>query len=673
MLHREERLQELRAEIQQHDQRYYQAAAPIISDQAYDRLKAELAELEAELPDLFDHSSPNQQIGDDRVAGFESFAHLEAMLSLDNTYNQAELEAFVSRLHKRFPTEQFDFLVEPKLDGVAVSLLYESGRFVRAVTRGNGVQGDAITQNIRHIKGIPQTIAGAPDQLEIRGEIYMLHSEFERINQARARKGLSLFANPRNLAAGTVKLLNPQEAQSRPLEIALYGIGYCQPSDFFTEQSAIQNKLKAWGFSVLKHQWAVSGFDAIWHSIQELDALRHALPYPTDGAVIKINQRSLQAQAGSTAKAPRWAIAYKFEAEQAETRLQSIQFQIGRTGVVTPVAHLEPVLLAGTIVARASLHNEDEIRRKDIRVGDTVIVQKAGEIIPQVVAVNPSKRPPTSIAFDFASQLHAAGILAERTEAGGAALRVLDTHSPALLHRGVQHFASRVCMDIQHLGTAVIEQLIQKGLIHSIADLYELKADQLLQLDKFAEKSAQNLIASIQDSCNRELWQLLHGLGIPQIGKQSAKELAQRFRSVDALTKATMSELEAIDGVGAIVAHSIHDWFGQAKNQSLLERLRKQQLNMKWSPDESTETTHQAFAGKVLVLTGSLPTLTREQASQKIEAAGGRISSSVSKKVDFVLCGDAAGSKHNKAQALGIPLLDEASLLQRLEAPQTEK
>lgn len=668
MLHREERLQELRAEIQQHDQRYYQAAAPIISDQAYDRLKAELAELEAELPDLFDHSSPHQQIGDDRVAGFESFAHLEAMLSLDNTYNQTELEAFVSRLHKRFPTEKLDFLVEPKLDGVAVSLLYESGRFVRAVTRGNGVQGDAITQNIRHLEGIPQTIAGAPDQLEIRGEIYMLHSEFERINQARAREGLSLFANPRNLAAGTVKLLNPQEAQSRPLEIALYGIGHCQPSDFFTEQSAIQKKLKAWGFSVLEHQWAVSGFDAVWHSIQELDALRHTLPYPTDGAVIKINQRSLQAQAGRTAKAPRWAIAYKFEAEQAETRLQSIQFQIGRTGVVTPVAHLEPVLLAGTMVARASLHNEDEIRRKDIRVGDTVIVQKAGEIIPQVVAVNPSKRPSTSIAFNFASQLHAAGILAERTEAGGAAWRVLDTHSPALLHRGVQHFASRVCMDIQHLGTAVIEQLIQKGLIHSIADLYELKAEQLLQLDKFGEKSAQNLIASIQDSRHRELWQLLHGLGIPQIGKQSAKELAQQFRSIDALAEANINELEAIDGIGAIVAHSIHDWFGQAKNQSLLTRLRAQQLNMEWVQDENTALTYQAFSGKVLVLTGSLPTLTREQAGQKIEAAGGRISSSVSKKVDFVVCGDAAGSKLKKAQALGIPILDESGLLEQLKA-----
>ena len=320
------------------------------------------------------------------------------------------------------------------------------------------------------------------------------------------------------------------------------------------------------------------------------------------------------------------------------------------------------------MVARASLHNEDEIRRKDIRVGDTVIVQKAGEIIPQVVAVNPSKRPSTSIAFNFASQLQAAGILAERTEAGGAAWRVLDTHSPALLHRGVQHFASRVCMDIQHLGTAVIEQLIKKGMIHSIADLYELKAEQLLQLDKFGEKSAQNLIASIQDSRHRELWQLLHGLGIPQIGKQSAKELAQQFRSIDALAEANINELEAIDGIGAIVAQSIYDWFRQSKNQSLLARLRKQQLNMEWVQVENTLPTNQAFAGKVFVLTGSLPTLTREQASQKIEAAGGRISSSVSKKVDFVLCGDAAGSKLKKAQALGIPILDEAGLLKRLEA-----
>jgi DNA ligase (NAD+) len=653
----------LRNEIVEHDRLYYQDAQPKIDDQAYDRLKVELAQLEAAMPEFSFDASPTQSVGDDRLDAFESYRHRKPMLSLDNTYNTDELIDFGRRLLKRFPGKSLTYLVEPKIDGVAVSLTYEYGKLIRAVSRGNGVEGDDITSNVRGIRGLPESIANAPDTLEVRGEIYMRHSEFERINSAREAQGQALYANPRNLAAGTIKLLDPAEARNRQLDIVLYGIGACEPRNYFTAQSEIQENLKDWHFPVLEKYWLAHGIEDAWKCIEELDRIRPKFTYPTDGAVVKLDDFMLQEEAGYTSKAPRWAIAYKFEAERAETLLKEISLQIGRTGVVTPVAILEPVQLAGTTVSRATLHNEDEIQRKDIRAGDTVLVQKAGEIIPQILSVNLDKRPPDSQPFSFEKHLKTLGFEAER-DPNQAAWRIISKDDPIRQQRSLQHFASRACMDIENLGTAVIEQIIARGLVKNQADLYTLTEAQLLDLDKFAEKSAKNLISALEASKQCDLWQLIHGLGIPHVGKQSAKDLEAKFNSLEAMASATEESLEAIDGIGSIMAQSIHAWFADVDNYALIEQLKAHGLNFDSARQEDSTGI---LAGKTVVLTGSLPTLSRDDATQMIEAAGGRTSSSVSKKTDFVLAGEAAGSKYVKAKKLEVSILDERAFRELLK------
>lgn len=654
----------LRAEITKHDQLYYKDALPSIDDQAYDRLKAQLAELEATVPEFDFGASPTQSVGDDRLEAFVSYTHRVPMLSLDNTYSMEELLEFGKRLEKRFPDQTLNYLVEPKIDGVAVSLTYEQGQFVRAVSRGNGAEGDDITQNVRPIKGLPMTLYDAPEILEVRGEIYMRHEEFERINATRETEGQQLYANPRNLAAGTIKLLDPAEARARTLDIVLYGVGACEPARYFSHQAEIHEKLKTWGFSVLEKIWLTDGIEQAWTSIEDLDTLRQGFTYPTDGAVVKLDDFRLQDEAGFTSKAPRWAIAYKFEAERAETLLKEISLQIGRTGAVTPVALLEPVQLAGTTVSRATLHNEDEIRRKDIRPGDTVLVQKAGEIIPQVLSVNLSKRPADSVPFDFGAHLESLGIIAER-DPNEAVWRITRKDDPIRQQRALQHFASRTCMDIENLGTAIVEQLVARGLAHNPADLYTLRIEQLLELDKFAEKSANNLIAALEASKTRCLWQLIHGLGIPHVGKQSAKDLEAYFDSLDAIASASEEALVEVDGVGSIMAQSLHAWFADPDHTTLIDRFRKYGLNFQSARIEIGDS---ALAGKIFVLTGSLPTLTRSEATAMIEQVGGRSSSSVSKKTDFVIAGEASGSKYAKAEKLGIVILDEDEFKHLIES-----
>ena len=654
----------LRAEITKHDQLYYKDALPSIDDQAYDRLKAQLAELEATVPEFDFGTSPTQSVGDDRLEAFVSYTHRVPMLSLDNTYSMKELIEFGKRLEKRFPDQTLNYLVEPKIDGVAVSLTYERGQFVRAVSRGNGAEGDDITQNVRPIKGLPMTLNDAPEILEVRGEIYMRHEEFERINATRETEGQQLYANPRNLAAGTIKLLDPAEARTRSLDIVLYGVGACEPARFFSHQAEIHEKLKTWGFSVLEKIWLTDGIEQAWKSIENLDTLRQGFTYPTDGAVVKLDDFRLQDEAGFTSKAPRWAIAYKFEAERAETLLKEISLQIGRTGAVTPVALLEPVQLAGTTVSRATLHNEDEIRRKDIRPGDTVLVQKAGEIIPQVLSVNLSKRPADSVPFDFGAHLESLGIIAER-DPNEAVWRITRKDDPIRQQRALQHFASRACMDIENLGTAIVEQLVARGLAHNPADLYTLRIEQLLELDKFAEKSANNLIAALEASKTRCLWQLIHGLGIPHVGKQSAKDLEAYFDSLDAIASASVEALVEVDGVGSIMAQSLHAWFADPDHTTLIDRFRKYGLNFQSARIEIGDS---ALAGKIFVLTGSLPTLTRSEATAMIEQVGGRSSSSVSKKTDYVIAGEASGSKYAKAEKLGIVILDEDQFKHLIES-----
>ena len=654
----------LHAEIAKHDRLYYKDATPSIDDQAYDRLKTELATLEAASPEFNFGDSPTQSVGDDRLEAFASYTHRMPMLSLDNTYSMEELIEFGRRLEKRFPEQTLNYLVEPKIDGVAVSLTYEQGKFVRAVSRGNGTEGDDITSNVRPIAGLPNTIENSPDLLEVRGEIYMRHEEFERINAIREAEGQQLYANPRNLAAGTIKLLDPAEARERKLDMVLYGVGACEPARFFSHQAEIQKKLKRWGFSVLEKIWLTDGIEQAWLSIKELDSLRQSFTYPTDGAVVKLDDFRLQDEAGFTSKSPRWAIAYKFEAERAETLLKEISLQIGRTGAVTPVAILQPVQLAGTTVSRATLHNEDEIRRKDIRPGDTVLVQKAGEIIPQVLSVIESKRPADSQPFDFGAHLESLGIVAER-DPTEAVWRITRKDDPVRQQRALQHFASRVCMDIENLGTAVVEQLVSRGLAKNQADLYTLDTEQLLELEKFAEKSATNLIAALEVSKTRALWQLIHGLSIPHVGKQSAKDLEANFESLDAIASATEEQLEEVDGVGTIMAQSLHAWFSEPDNVTLIDRLREHGLNFQ---SARIDTSDSALAGKIFVLTGSLPNLTRTEASAMIEKVGGRTSSSVSKKTDYVLAGEASGSKYAKAVKLELQILDESAFQELISA-----
>lgn len=657
----------LKALLKYHDDLYYKKAAPEIDDSSYDRLKRAFEELTEQHPKLNESQSDLFSVGDDRVEGFVTVAHKIPMLSLDNTYNKDEFIAFGKRLEKAFSDSTLQMTVEPKIDGVAVNITYENGQFIRAVTRGNGTEGDDITQNVSLIEELPKEIKNAPHYIEVRGEIYMRHDEFERINSLRAADHLEPFKNPRNLAAGTVKLLDFDEAKKRRLNIVVYSVGYYEPSNAFGSQSMVQSKLKNWNFPVLEKFWVANNTEEAWSFIETLDQLRHSFAYPTDGAVIKVNDLTQQKQLGFTSKAPKFAIAYKFEAEQIETKLKDIQLQIGRTGAITPVAILEPIQLAGTTVSRATLHNEDEIRRKDIRIGDTVLVQKAGEIIPQVLSVNLEKRPKNSKVFDFSEYLKALGIEAKR-DSSGATWRITASDDPIQRQRALLHFASRSAMDIENLGTAITEQLISHFQVQSPADLYTLTIDDFLRLEKFKEKSAHNLYTAIQASKEQELWRLIHGIGIPNVGKKAAKDLASHFKSLENLSQASVQDLIQMDGIGATMAESIRSWFNNSDNQTMVERFKTYGLNLSSDPKGQTDLAHSAFNQKTIVITGKFESMTRDQASEQIEKAGGRVSSSVSSKTDFVLAGESAGSKLTKAQTLGVPVLDESAFKAMLES-----
>lgn len=659
------RLESLREEIRHHDELYYKKHDPEISDFEYDMLKKELEALEDKLPDQDEAESPTQQVGDDRLDAFESYRHRKPMQSLDNTYSQEELYEFEDRLKRFLDSEKtLDYVVEPKIDGVAVSLTYEKGALVRGVTRGNGVEGDIITANLSSIDSIPQQLSGEniPEAIEIRGEIYMTREEFERINRERESQSEDPYANPRNLASGTIKMLETSIVRTRQLEIVLYGLGYC-PSGHFSKLSEFHDWLKLHQFPVVEYFQTVRGMDEAWRCIEELDTKRKDYEYDTDGAVIKLDSLSLQEDAGQTSKAPRWAIAYKFKAEEAETVLEKITLQVGRTGKLTPVANLKPVQLAGTTVKRATLHNEDEIKKKDIREGDTVVIQKAGEIIPQVVRVLKEHRPQDTEPFSFSDLLEEMEIEAERME-GEAAWRIKDQNNPVQIRRGIVHFASRQCLDIVHLGTAVVDQLVTEALISDIADLYQLAADQLEPLEGFGKKSAENLIQAIEASKAKELWRLIHGLGIPHVGAQAAKDLVQAFGSLPEMMQKSPEDLEAIHGIGSVMAKSIVTHFQNEQNQDLIQRLRDSGMKMEEQQDRSS---NQILAGKTLVLTGSLPNLTRDEATAMIEKAGGRTSSSVSKKTDYVVAGESAGSKLEKAEKLGVEVLDEEAFRKLVE------
>lgn len=659
---------DLRAEIQRHERLYRVKNSPEISDFEYDKLVDQLADLEREFP-MF--AGPDLGIGDDKSEGFQQADHKAPMLSLDNTYDEADFRAFGERLYKALGGKGLEFIVEPKVDGVAVSLTYDKGRFVRAVTRGNGARGDDVTANVSLIREIPRTLKGAPDLLEVRGEIYMALAEFQRLNQLREAEGEPLYANPRNLAAGTVKLLDGEEARKRRLSIVCYGLGACEPATAFASLKDFKQHLKDWGFPIRDDIAVQQGIDAAWAAIQQLDALRRDLPFPTDGAVVKINRLDDQRRAGTTSKFPHWAVAFKFPPDQAETILRAISMQVGRTGAITPVAELDPVLLAGSTVARATLHNADEIARKDIREGDTVRIQKAGEIIPQVLSVVLAKRPAEAKRFDFEARLKELGL--DATRDGEEAAYKLRTPSQEMKIRRLVHFASKQCLDIDGLGEAVAEQLIVLKLVDAPVDALGITPEQWHMLEGFKEKSVDNMMDGLAQAKQRELWRAIHALGIPNIGMQTAKDLARHFKSMDALEAAKPGDLlvtkvgkkggvsyeSVITGVGTEVSESILSFFSDPNHRDWVKALRTAGLNLVEATAASAIST---IAGKTFVLTGTLPVLSRDEARDLIEKAGGKVSGSVSKKTHYVVAGEEAGSKLTTAQELGVTILDEAGL-----------
>jgi len=659
----------LRALIQRYEDKYRKEHAPEISDFEFDKLVDQLADLEREFP-MF--AGPDLGIGDDKSEGFQQADHKAPMLSLDNTYDEADFRAFGERLYKALGGTGLEFIVEPKVDGVAVSLTFEQGKFVRAVTRGNGARGDDVTANVSLIREIPRTLKGAPDLLEVRGEIYMELAEFQRLNAEREAAGEPLYANPRNLAAGTVKLLDGEEARRRRLSIVCYGLGACEPASSFASLKEFKTKLKDWGFPIRDDLDVQQGVDAAWKAIQQLDVLRRDLPFPTDGAVVKVNRLEDQRRAGTTSKFPHWAVAFKFPPDQAETILRKISMQVGRTGAITPVAELDPVLLAGSTVARATLHNADEIARKDIREGDTVRIQKAGEIIPQVLGVVLAKRPADAQPFDFEARLKELGLDAARD--GEEAAYKLRAPSRDMKIRRLVHFASKQCLDIDGLGDAVAEQLVDLALVDAPVDALAVTPAQWRMLEGFKDKSVDNMMAGLEQAKQRELWRAIHALGIPNVGMQTAKDLSRHFKSMDALEAAQPSDLlhtkigkkggvsyeSVISGVGVEVSESILSFFSDPNHRDWVEAMRAAGLNL---VEEAAAGSVAGVAGKTFVLTGTLPTLGRDEARDLIEKAGGKVSGSVSKKTDYVVAGEEAGSKLTKAQELGVAILDEAALL----------
>lgn len=662
---------ELAQEIRRHDYLYYVQAAPAISDREYDALYRELLDIEKEFPDLVTADSPSQRVGGQPLKEFKPVKHLQPMTSLDNTYSQAELRQFVDRVQRILPGEKLDWIVEPKVDGVAINLRYEQGRFTVGATRGDGVTGDDITTNLRTIRSIPMTLTDAPEVMEVRGEVYMPTAGFKKLNTERVAAGEEPFANPRNSSAGSLKQLDPRIVAKRPLTMVVYGLGEIRAGGRASSRAALPaaqsdalELLKSLGFRTPDKTWHCASADELIDAVNELDKLRRTLPYETDGAVIKLNSFAQRERAGFTSKAPRWAIAYKYEAEQAETKLKAITIQVGRTGALTPVAELEPVHLAGTVVKRASLHNEDQIARLDIRIGDTVTIQKAGEIIPQVIGVVLHKRAGNETAYAFPRQCPECGSAVTRTGLSGEDVvwRCSNPHCPAKIRGSLEHWCARGAMDIEGGGEVLVRQLVEAGLVKDVAGLYSLTLDQLTSLERMGEKSARNFLDAIQTSKTRELWRLLHGLGILHVGSGVAKALARQFPSLDKIATASPDDLKAIDEVGDVIAQSVHQWFQLRQNRQLIDELRSAGLKFDSDTYRATSTTG-GFTSKTFVLTGTLPTLKRDEAAAKIEALGGKVSSSVSKKTDYVVAGEEAGSKLEKAHQLGIPVLDEKEFL----------
>jgi len=660
--HAESRSGELRRQISHHDCLYYDQAEPEITDREYDALYRELVDLERAHPEVITPDSPTQKVGGRPQGSFAQVQHHVPMQSLDNTYSAEEIADFVERLQRLLPGEEIPMTIEPKVDGVAIALLYEKGRLVRAATRGDGTTGDEVTRNIRTIREIPSILKGcAPDVLEVRGEVYLPKETFAQINAERDEQGLTVFANPRNAAAGSLKQLDPSIVAERRLSAVFYGFGAFESTDgapYPATQQEFFERLREWGLPTDPQIWMVGTADEVMAAIHELGEIRRSFPFETDGAVVKVNRIEQHARLGKTSKAPRWAIAYKYEPEQAKTRLLDITIQVGRSGVLTPVAELEPVFVAGSTVARATLHNEEEIARKDLRIGDRVMIEKAGDVIPAVVGVVTAERDGSERPFQMPTHCPVCNAPVSRTE-GEVAVRCANPSCTAQVRRRIEYFASRSSMDIAGLGEAVVSQLVDAELLRDVADLYTLSADQLLPLERMGSKSVENLLSAIASSKEQPLWRLLAALGIPHVGVTVARTLASSFGTVDRLAAATVEELCAVEEIGEIMANAIHDWFRDPGVTTLLAKLREAGLNFGERDDKSAAPAADGpLKGTTWVLTGTL-SMPREEAAEKIRSLGGKVSGSVSAKTTYLLAGEEAGSKLDKAQKLGVKVVNE--------------
>lgn len=656
------RVAELRQLLIKANKAYYQDAQPFISDKEFDSYLAELEELEEKF-ELSDPSSPTRRVGGEPSSEFETVQHPVPLLSLDNTYNEEELNDFDRRVRERLGHDNFTYLVELKFDGAAIRLRYENGTLVLGATRGDGERGDDITRNLKTIKDIPLRLKNDyPDVVEVRGEAYMEREAFVRMNEHREEQGLNPFANPRNSTAGSLKMQDPREVARRPIRFFSFDL-LTEDTDPNITQYQKMELLAKYGLPTSDHYRKCTNIQQAHTTIDEWEKLRHDLPYETDGVVIKVNEEKFRDTLGSTSKAPRWAIAYKFEAQQATTTLKDITLQVGRLGKITPVAELKAVELAGTTVKRASLHNEDEIHRKDIRIGDRVVVEKAGEIIPQVVTIVNPDRPDRAPRFTMPKNCPACN--QPLTKLGeDIDWRCINPECPPQVRQRIEHFASRDAMDIDGLGEAVVDQLVTEGLINNYADLYELSKEELLPLERMAEKSAQNLIDAIKKSKSQPLDRVIYAMGIRFVGKTVARDLANGFKTMDDLMQADQESIEAVKSIGPKIAQSVVTFFQQDHNQEIVAKLRHHGLT--FTMDEKRQAS-QKLAGKTFVLTGSLPSLTRKEATQLIEKHGGKATSSVSGNTDYLLAGDSPGSKYDKAQELDIPIIDQAAFLELID------
>lgn len=653
----------LRNEIAQYDYEYYVLDTPSVTDNTYDGLYRQLVDLEIQFPSLVTADSPTQRVSGSASEMFSSVTHRQAMLSLNNVFSDQELAAFDKRVCDSLKLDAVEYAVEPKFDGLAITLTYENGKLVQGATRGDGYTGENVTHNLRTIRAIPTslTVENPPDLLEVRGEVLMFKRDFERLNTAQAKIGGKLFANPRNAAAGSLRQLDATITATRPLRFFAYGLGVAEGIPALKSHAEAMDYLEKLRFPVSHLRSVVYGYDGLRDYYRNIGEKRASLAFDIDGVVYKVNSFTQQETLGFVSRAPRWAIAHKFPAEEAVTVVEDITVQVGRTGAITPVARLKPVFVGGVTVTNATLHNEDEVRRKDIQIGDTVVVRRAGDVIPEVVSVILDQRPSNTKQFVMPKTCPECDSHIERPEDEAVARCTGGLYCPAQRKQAITHFASRRAMDIEGLGEKLVDQLVEADIVHSVADIYRLSVDVLAQLERMAQKSAQNVVDAINKSKTTTLARFIYALGIRNVGEATAKDLANHFGRLEAVTKASIEDLLSVNDIGPIVAESITQFFSEPHNMQTINAMLS--LGVSWPEHDGKQDIDGALKGKTFVLTGTLPTMSRDEAKALIEKAGGKVSGSVSKKTDYVIAGAEAGSKLEKASNLGIQILDESQLL----------